>query len=65
MVQVALDAQFLDQALQTGTRGLLRGADALYVTTAELNQTRLVSWDAELLQRAEAITPSGWLAANP
>ena len=65
VVQVALDAQFLAQALQTGTRGLLRGADALYAATAELNQARLVSWDAELLRRAEAITPSGWLAANP
>ena len=72
VVEVALDAQFLAQALLTGTRALLRGADALYVTTAELNQTRLVSWDAELLQRAaaigfaapKAITPSDWLAED-
>lgn len=76
VVQVALDTQFLAQALLTGTRAFLRGADALYVTTAELNQTRLVSWDAELLQRAaaigfarsplgaKAITPSDWLAED-
>lgn len=65
VIQVALDSQFLAQALLTGTRGFLRGADALYVAAAELHQTRLISWDAELLQRAAAITPSDWLTANP
>lgn len=65
VVQVPLDTQFLAQALLSGTRAFLRGADALYVATAELNHARLVSWDGELVQRADAITPSDWLAANP
>jgi len=65
VVPVAMDTRFLAQALQIGTRALLRGADALYVATAELNQARLVTWDAELLQRAAAITPGDWLAENP
>jgi predicted nucleic acid-binding protein len=64
VVQVPLDTQFLAQALLSGTRALLRAADALYVATAELNQARLVSWDEELVQRAAAITPNDWLAEN-
>jgi predicted nucleic acid-binding protein len=65
VVQVPLDTQLLARALLSGTHALLRGADALYVATAELNQARLVSWDDELVQRAAALTPRDWLAANP
>jgi predicted nucleic acid-binding protein len=64
VVHVALDLPFLAYAMRVGTRDFLRGADALYVATAELNHARLVSWDEELAQRAAAITPNNWLAAN-
>lgn len=65
VVHAPLDTQLLAQALASGTRALLRGADALYVATAQLNRTELISWDAELIRRAGALTPQDWLAANP
>ena len=65
IVHLPLDSQFLTQAMLSGTRDFLRGADALYVAAAELNQTRLVSWDDELVRRAGAFTPNDWLVANP
>lgn len=65
IVHVHLDTTLLDQAILSGTRAFLRGADALYAATAELNHARLISWDEELVRRANAITPSDWLLANP
>jgi predicted nucleic acid-binding protein len=65
IVQVQLEAPLLAQAMVSGTRTFLRGADALYAATAELNRTLLVSWDDELVRRANAITPADWLLANP
>lgn len=61
---VPMGAQFLAHALQSGTRYFLRAGDALYVATAEINQTALISWDVQLVQRTPAITPNDWLAAN-
>ncbi|MES2920198.1 MAG: PIN domain-containing protein [Verrucomicrobiota bacterium] len=55
----------LAKALSLGTTKFLRGADALYSGTAELNGCDLVSWDKEHLQRAGAWTPEDWLIANP
>jgi predicted nucleic acid-binding protein len=60
----ALDEQLLADALGLGMRVRLRGADALYAATAQATGTTLVSWDNELIQRAGAITPTDWLAAN-
>jgi predicted nucleic acid-binding protein len=65
VVPVPLDTPLLAQALLSGTRALLRGADALYVATAARNRTALISWDAELIRRAGALTPPDWLAASP
>lgn len=65
VTQAPLDTPLLAQALMSGTRALLRGADALYVATAELNQAELISWDEELIRRAGAMTPQDWLVANP
>lgn len=65
VTHVPLDPPLLAQALLHGTRALLRGADALYVATAARNQSALISWDAELIRRAGAMTPQEWLAANP
>ena len=56
----------LDGALlRLGLQQRLRGADALYAATAQLAGAALISWDNELIQRAGAMTPSAWLAANP
>ena len=44
----------------------LRGADAVYVATAETAGARLITWDVEMLNRGAAVvpttTPTIWLA---
>jgi len=59
-----LDDQFLKTARELGVQLLLRGADALYAATAKLLEAQLTTWDDELVQRAGAMTPDAWLAAN-
>jgi predicted nucleic acid-binding protein len=61
---VEIDTVLLGETLHRGTTAFLRGADALYLATAHLTGTTLVSWDNELVQRAGALTPTDWLAAN-
>ena len=63
VVQVPMDPSLLDQAFRGGTEAFLRGADALYAATAAMASAVLITWDEELLRRADAITPSDWLAA--
>jgi len=63
-VEVPMDAGFLAQATLIGTRHFLRGADALYATAAEITGGCLISWDGELRSRAEAQSPTEWMAAN-
>lgn len=60
-----LDDALLAVAARLGLQHLLRGADALYAATAEISGAHLISWDAELVRRAAAVTPADWLAANP
>lgn len=55
---------FIAGAIQFGVQQLVRGADALYVATAQLSGAQLISWDGELVKRAGAQTPSTWLAEN-
>lgn len=64
VVAVPLDTALVTQAVKSGTRFMLRGADALYAAVAAMLSTQLVSWDEELIQRAGAITPANWLATN-
>ena len=64
-VHVPADTALLGEALRLGTTQFLRGADALYAATAQVTGSTLVSWDTELIQRAGALSPSGWLDANP
>ncbi|MFN8469659.1 MAG: PIN domain-containing protein [Caldilineaceae bacterium] len=64
IVAVPLDSALVTQSVQTGTRLLLRSADALYAAVAAMHSAQLVSWDAELIQRAGAITPADWLATR-
>jgi predicted nucleic acid-binding protein len=63
--EIAMDVAFLTATENIGTSQFLRGADALYATTAQQSQGPLISWDNEHLQRAGGITPTDWLAANP
>ena len=62
---IPVDSVLLTAALRRGSAAFLRGADALYAATAQLTGSTLVSWDRELIQRAGAVSPTDWLAANP
>ena len=65
VVHVPIDARLLAISVRLGTGAFLRGTDALYAATAHRTGAALVSWDKELVQRAGALTPTAWLAANP
>lgn len=56
-----VDRSLLARALETGTVCFLRGSDALYAAVASEHDGDLISWDAELIQRAGARSPSDWL----
>ena len=60
-----LSPGLLAKAVSLGTTKFLRGADALYAATAEINRCDLVSLDKEHVKRAGALTPEAWLSANP
>lgn len=51
----------LRRAMETGTRRLLRGGDAIYAALSEETGGELISWDGELIRRAGATTPAAWL----
>ena len=53
----------LRQAIQVGTRDFLSG-DALYAAVREGTEGEVVSWDGELIGRAGALTPEGWIERN-
>jgi predicted nucleic acid-binding protein len=56
------------RAAQLAATHRLRGADSIFLATAEEFTTLLVTWDDEMLQRGAAvvtvITPADWLSAN-
>ena len=59
---VDVDMTLIDEALDCGTRGLLRGADAIYAAAAASSGTMLITWDNELIERARGVTPTDWCA---
>lgn len=61
---VAVDDLLLEAALAMGRERGLRGMDALYAATAALMEAPLISWDAELIQRAGALSPTRWMAGR-
>ncbi len=56
---VPLDDLLMAEALDVGTRLLLRGADSVYAAVAERVGADLVSWDEEHRTRAGARAPEG------
>jgi len=60
-----VNERLLASGQDLGLRQLLRGADALYAATAVLLNAPLVSWDEELVDRADAVTPEQWMAGRP
>ena len=59
---VEVDLVMIDAALARGTRCFLRGADAIYAAAATSTGTVLVTWDSELIERANGLTPADWLS---
>ena len=60
----SLNRATLRPALQVGTRDFLRSGDALYAALAKWLDAEVVSWDGELIDRAGALTPTGWIERN-
>jgi len=60
----ALDAALIDKAVTAGTDALLRGADAVYHALAQHLGAVVVTWDGEVIQRGNAITPQAWLGQS-
>ena len=67
---LALDEALATQASHIAATLRLRGADAVYVATAERAGATLVTWDSEVVARAWGVggvvrveTPAGWLAS--
>ncbi len=60
----SLSDENFEKAGFLGTESLLRAADAIYAALASQLDGDLVSWDAELIQRAAARTPDAWLGQN-
>lgn len=63
ITEAVLDASLLAAALACGTESFLRAGDAFYAALAARRGGEMVSWDDELVRRANAITPEAWLAA--
>ena len=54
----------LRKAIAIGTQRFLRSGDALYAALAEGLECEVVAWDGELIERAGAFTPRGWIDDN-
>jgi len=54
----------IERALLLGTERFLKSGDAAYAAEAVSSGIPLISWDAELIQRAGAMSPATWLLAN-
>ena len=62
MATYSANRAVLRKAIQLGTRSFLRAGDALYAAVAQGVEGQLVSWDRELIERAGAVTPDGWIS---
>jgi len=63
---VSLDMPRAERAAEIAITCRLRGSDSTYVAVAEVFDSVLVTWDAEMLARGPAVvptmTPTDWLA---
>jgi len=55
------DQPLIERAVTIGTEAFLRAGDAIYAALADRLGAVLISWDDELIRRANAVTPDGWL----
>ena len=54
----------IERAFLLGTERFLGCGDSIYAAEAVSSGIPLISWDAELIQRAGAMSPTTWLLAN-
>ncbi len=54
----------LADALTVGTESFLRASDAFYAAVARSEDGIIISWDEELVRRANAVTPDAWLTKH-
>lgn len=64
MSTYSVNRAVLRNAIQLGTRSFLRAGDAVYAAVAQRVEGQLVSWDRELIDRAGAVTPEGWISRH-
>ncbi len=66
---VPLHVTLAQHASQVARDHRLRGADSVYVSVAGIFDSKLVAWDAELLERGANVvttmTPQEWLEDSP
>ena len=66
---VPIDDAMATRAAEIAMTRRLRGADSVYVAVAEAFGATLITWDAEMLERAPAVvptlTPADWPAQQP
>lgn len=60
----SVNRAMLRKAIQLGTRSFLRAGEALYASVAQTVEGQLVAWDRELIERAGALTPDGWMSRH-
>jgi len=63
---VDVNVRLAHRAAEIAMAQRLRGADSVYVAVAEASGSTLITWDAEMLERAPAMvptmTPADWLS---
>lgn len=63
-----VDRELSWRSAQIAARHRLRGADSVYVATAESHDATLVTWDQEMRDRGAAVvdtqTPKQWTEGN-
>ncbi|HEX7880246.1 MAG TPA: PIN domain-containing protein [Candidatus Eisenbacteria bacterium] len=60
----ALTAELLERAGFLGTESMLRSGDAIYAALAQQIEARVITWDGDLHDRAEGVTPTEWMATE-
>ncbi len=65
---IPLTLSLAQRAAQIASDCRVRGADAVYIATAEGSSATLITWDGEVLTRGASIiaviTPADWLASQ-
>lgn len=61
LVILSAEVYLPEVSIDEGVGAFLRAGDATYAATSRLTKSVIVSWDAELNDRARGMTPADWL----